>query len=143
MLRASARDKGNQFERVFWWGVIAICAIPTVARIFRPELGENANFVALQQFCFGTVMAVAVAAGIYARYPAWKDAVPHSVHVISQRRWATILGYLVIAPLLFFLAVQGIFDDAGGWILLPACFIGPVMYIRDRFKKGSLGHVKK
>lgn len=126
-------------ESYFWWGAVFICAIPTIVRLLNPTAVTILIFPAIQQCAFGIVVSIATGAAIVARYSKKEGYVDPKKFVAKQKLVATILGALILGPILIYAAITERFQEFGGWILLPVSFIGPILYLRDIvFRKGLI-----
>ena len=137
-----ARPRSRQ--KPLLWGVVALCLLPTVIRLGRPELGSSPRFLALQQFAFGVMASVAAGATV-GRLGARKPGAggcdgqpplltpPAELERLyrTQRVVALVLGWVVIVPILVMAARAGRFQEFGGWVLLPMPLIGPALFLRD------------
>jgi hypothetical protein len=117
-------------EARLWWGLVWIAAAVTLIRLIVPGAAEIPGSLAVQQFASGTVMCIAVGASVVKLYPPTECEVPYEVFIRGQKAAGTVIG-LIVGAVLVVNVWQGQFAESRGWLFLPICFIGPVLYLRD------------
>ena len=117
-------------EAQFWRGLVWIAAAVTLIRFIVPGAAEMPGSLAIQHFALGTAMCIGIGASVVEPYPPTRGLVPYEVSIRGQKAAGTVIG-LVLGLVLLVAAWKGQFAESGGWLLLPVCFVGPVLYLRD------------
>ena len=91
----------------------------------KPPVEDKDGYLIFQQFAFGTLASLATGVTIVKGFS-------ESPKVVAQQKLvALILGVFILAPILILAAIRGMFLEVGGWVILPICCIGPILYLRD------------
>lgn len=100
-------------------------AVTCVYAIFA-DLDRLYGYPCVQQLCFGALVSIAVGATV----APWRESAPRVYR--SQKRVGLVFT-LVLTGVFAVLVRSGEFLTARGCILVPAWFLGPYLYLRDRW----------
>jgi hypothetical protein len=147
----------NIQESAFWWTVVAICALPQLARIAFPPLSDYPGFEEVQLFALSSIFTVAVCASVIKSPPLgqsdtlWrtggKDSsgegrgpviAPYGTYYRSQKRAAAAFS-LAIWIALVLMSILDSLDSKLFFFLLPISLCGPGLYLRDGAKNSGDG----
>jgi len=139
-------------EKVFWWVIVLLCALPQLIRIVEPSLADRSSFESIQLFALATIIAIGVSAsiisgGLYGK--SEKDIDVTTSNVFGKKKKVTFVRYsgfyntqkkvavvfsLVIWAIFAFAYKAGVPGIGLISFFLPISLIGPALYIRDALK---------
>jgi len=116
-------------RRRIWKSLALVLALPiAVAGVYDifADLDHLYGYPCVQQFCFGALMAIAVGATV----APWRESAPRVYR--SQKRVGLVFT-LILTGVFAALVWSGAFLAGRGCILVPVWFLGPYLYLRDRW----------
>ena len=123
-------ESDSNMARPRIWKLLAfLLALPMATALFYAlfaDLHRLYGYPFVQQFCFGALVAI----GVGATVAPWRENAPRVYR--SQKRVGLVftLGLTVVLAVL---AASGEFGPGGGFLLAPVWFLGPYLYLRDRW----------
>ena len=139
-------------EKTIWWAIVTLCTLPQLAGIINPLLATHPSFVRIQLFALSAIISIAVSASVIRsplhgktegtrhttvsnlfRKPKRVSIIGYKVYYRIQKRVAIIFSFIILIVSAFLFSKDKLEGELFSF-LLPISLIGPVLYLRDRFK---------